>query len=82
MIVVNIFFFIQVAGLLQAWLRELPEPLVQSDLYDEVLHSQQCQDKAQRMSNLHNVLKKVQCSLLQTCLNKLVLFKCWCPAVD
>ena len=46
--------------MLQAWLRELPEPLVRFDLYYEVLQSQQFQDEAERMTGLHNVLKKVQ----------------------
>ena len=54
--------------MLQAWLQELPEPLVRFDLYFKVLHSQQYQDEAQRMNSLHDVLKKVAPLLMQICI--------------
>ncbi|KAL3137310.1 hypothetical protein ABBQ32_006850 [Trebouxia sp. C0010 RCD-2024] len=67
-----------VAGLLQAWLRELPEPLVCSDLYYEILQSQQSQDKAQCMHNLRNVLKKNDTYRLRVLLPLLELLHHYC----
>ena len=50
----------QVAGLLQAWLKELPEPLVRMDLFVKVVETQSIRDEAQRLRSFRDVLKQVQ----------------------
>ena len=65
----------QVAGLLQAWLQELPEPIVRSSLYFKVLQSQQYPEGAQRLESLQAVLKQVQSSC---CFVALAPVQSWC----
>ncbi|DBA92584.1 TPA: Fes/CIP4 y domain [Trebouxia sp. C0004] len=47
-----------VAGLLQAWLKELPEPLVRPQLFAQVIDSQKHQDEGERLLTLQAVLKQ------------------------
>ncbi|KAL0035412.1 hypothetical protein WJX77_005676 [Trebouxia sp. C0004] len=49
---------LRVAGLLQAWLKELPEPFVRPQLFAQVIDSQKHQDEGERLLTLHAVLKQ------------------------
>ena len=53
------------AGILQVWLRELPEPVIRENLFDQVLHSQQHQDEMQRLHSLQAALKEVDSAVLR-----------------
>ncbi len=48
------------AGLLQAWLKELPEPLIRPQLFAQVIDSQKHQGEGERLLSLQAVLKQVK----------------------
>jgi len=55
---------LQVAGLLQVWLKELPEPLIRSQLFAQVVDSQKHQGEGERLLSLQAVLKQVKLQAL------------------
>ena len=48
---------------MQAWLKELPEPLIRSQLFAQVIDSQKHQGEGERLLSLQAVLKQVNMRL-------------------
>ena len=62
---------------MQVWLKELPEPLIRSQLFEQVIDSQKHQSEGERLLSLQAVLKQVKlqalAGLLPLCYDDILL---------